>query len=304
MGDAGAGAGEGYESVDAAEGPTTFGSRPFSADELHRIQQGLMKKLPRSCLSERSAGAGGKVSYIEGHRVIDHANQVLGFDGWSSSLLSLTQDYVRARRGDVRPAPLPTDTNARILPFVPQCDVNNERYSLCFTAIVRVQLKDGTFHEDVGCGLSEGQRSRGQALEKAKKVRSGRVRSHAVMGLTDVTLNTGSGHRRHQTGPALLWQLLGQQRVRPQARAERAAAADQRDGRQRDHPRARQLVHPDLHSHRPRGASNRRGGARSCDAGRGAARRQQRRAGRRRRPAARPATATAVPRPQWPGSRP
>lgn len=173
MAEAGAGAAEGYESVDAAEGPTTFGSRPFSADELHRIQQGLMKKLPRSCLSERSAGSGGKVSYIEGHRVIDHANQVLGFDGWSSSLLSLTQDYVRAHGRAPRPTRPTIGTNAHVSPLPAlQCDLKNERYSLCFTAIVRVQLKDGTFHEDVGCGLSEGQRSRGQALEKAKKVRA------------------------------------------------------------------------------------------------------------------------------------
>jgi len=36
------------------------------------------------------------------------------------------------------------------------------------TAVVRVTLKDGTFHEDVGYGTAENPR-RGQAIEKAKK---------------------------------------------------------------------------------------------------------------------------------------
>jgi DNA repair and recombination protein RAD52 len=37
------------------------------------------------------------------------------------------------------------------------------------SAIVRVQLKDGTYHEDVGYGFSENAKAKGAALEKAKK---------------------------------------------------------------------------------------------------------------------------------------
>ena len=37
------------------------------------------------------------------------------------------------------------------------------------SATVRVQLKDGAFHEDVGYGTSEGMRSKALSVEKARK---------------------------------------------------------------------------------------------------------------------------------------
>ena len=37
------------------------------------------------------------------------------------------------------------------------------------SATVRVQLKDGAFHEDVGYGTSEGMKSKALSLEKARK---------------------------------------------------------------------------------------------------------------------------------------
>jgi len=41
-------------------------------------------------------------------------------------------------------------------------------FNCCCTAIVRVELKDGTYHEDVGCGIGDA-RQKGSAVEKAKK---------------------------------------------------------------------------------------------------------------------------------------
>ena len=37
------------------------------------------------------------------------------------------------------------------------------------STFVRVQLKDGTYHEDVGYGVSEGMRSKALSIEKARK---------------------------------------------------------------------------------------------------------------------------------------
>lgn len=37
------------------------------------------------------------------------------------------------------------------------------------SATVRVQLRDGSFHEDIGYGVSEGMRSKGMSIEKARK---------------------------------------------------------------------------------------------------------------------------------------
>jgi hypothetical protein len=47
-------------------------------------------------------------------------------------------------------------------------DFNEEtkRYSVGVTAIVRVTLRDGVHHEDVGYGLLENSRSKGTALDK------------------------------------------------------------------------------------------------------------------------------------------
>ena len=43
------------------------------------------------------------------------------------------------------------------------------RYSACVTATVRVTLRDGTFHEDIGGGPSEGMRSKADSLLKAPR---------------------------------------------------------------------------------------------------------------------------------------
>lgn len=48
-------------------------------------------------------------------------------------------------------------------------ELNGGRVNCGVSAVVRIQLKDGTYHEDVGYGISENQKTKGAALEKAKK---------------------------------------------------------------------------------------------------------------------------------------
>jgi len=38
------------------------------------------------------------------------------------------------------------------------------------SATVRVELKDGVYHEDIGYGVCEGMKSKALSLEKARKV--------------------------------------------------------------------------------------------------------------------------------------
>lgn len=80
---------------------------PFSAQAFHprlgietaqRIAQ-LKAKLDRQLgpeyVSQRPGPGGGpKLTYIEGWKVINVANEVFGFDGWASSITSLTVDFV------------------------------------------------------------------------------------------------------------------------------------------------------------------------------------------------------------------
>ena len=44
-----------------------------------------------------------------------------------------------------------------------------DRFYVGVCSFVRVQLKDGAFHEDVGYGVSEGMRSKALSIEKARK---------------------------------------------------------------------------------------------------------------------------------------
>ena len=49
-------------------------------------------------------------------------------------------------------------------------DHYNSRYYVGISARVRVQLKDGVYHEDIGYGVSEGMKSKALSIEKARKV--------------------------------------------------------------------------------------------------------------------------------------
>lgn len=48
-------------------------------------------------------------------------------------------------------------------------DQVGDKYYVGVSAFVKVQLKNGAFHEDIGYGISEGMKSKGLSLEKARK---------------------------------------------------------------------------------------------------------------------------------------
>ena len=56
------------------------------------------------------------------------------------------------------------------VPFPDFIDQVDEKYYIGVSSTVRVELKDGTFHEDVGYGVCEGMKSKALSLEKARKV--------------------------------------------------------------------------------------------------------------------------------------
>ncbi|XP_066580767.1 DNA repair protein RAD52 homolog isoform X2 [Amia ocellicauda] len=119
-----------------------FGQYRYTAEEYQAIQNALRQKLGPEYISTRQAGGGQKVCYIEGHRVISLANELFGYNGWSHSISQQNVDFV---------------------------DLINGKFYVGVSAFVKVQLKDGSFHEDVGYGVSEGQKSKALSLEKARK---------------------------------------------------------------------------------------------------------------------------------------
>ncbi|KAL4604969.1 hypothetical protein GN956_G25396, partial [Arapaima gigas] len=115
----------------------------YSAEEHRAVQEALRRNLGPEYISTRAAGGGQKVvCYIEGHKVISLANEMFGYNGWSHSISQQTVDFV---------------------------DLINGKFYVGVSAFVKVQLKDGSFHEDVGYGISEGLKSKALSLEKARK---------------------------------------------------------------------------------------------------------------------------------------
>ncbi|CAI5745679.1 unnamed protein product [Peronospora destructor] len=92
------------------------------------------------------SGPGGRnLRYRESCKVIELANRAFGFNGWSCHIVECKEEF-KEKKGD--------------------------RWSIAYSSLVRIELKDGMSHEDVGFGSSDGQRDLGAALEQAKKARS------------------------------------------------------------------------------------------------------------------------------------
>ncbi|NXA67916.1 RAD52 protein, partial [Mohoua ochrocephala] len=138
--------GEGYSSSSSSsntgDSVASFGQYQYTAGEYRAIQHALRQRLGPDYISSRQAGGGQKVCYIEGHKVISLANEMFGFNGWAHSVTQQNVDFV---------------------------DLNNGRFYVGVCAFVKVQLKDGSYHEDVGYGVSEGLKSKALSLEKARK---------------------------------------------------------------------------------------------------------------------------------------
>lgn len=123
--------------------PAGVKKEPFAGDEMSEIQHKLDKQLGPEYVSARPGGGGVKVSYIEGWKAINLANQVFGFNGWNSEVKAVQVDYL--------------DT------------VAGGKFNVGLSVTVRVTLKDGCFHEDIGYGSCDNARSKAMAFEKAKK---------------------------------------------------------------------------------------------------------------------------------------
>ncbi|KAI5809599.1 RAD52 DNA repair protein [Peziza echinospora] len=108
------------------------------------LQGKLDSQLGPEYISSRPGAGGMKVHYLAADKAINLANEVFGFDGWSSTIKEITVDFIDEYK----------DTG---------------KYSLGVSVIMRVTLRDGTFHEDIGYGHIENCKGKAAAYEKAKK---------------------------------------------------------------------------------------------------------------------------------------
>lgn len=124
--------------------PPTPRISEWTAQEIATLSSRLEKQLGPEYISTRPGAGGGKVHYLAAEKVINLANEVFGFNGWSSSIQNVQIDFV--------------DENT-----------TNGKITLGLSTIVRVTLKDGTYHEDIGYGHIENCKGKAAAFEKAKK---------------------------------------------------------------------------------------------------------------------------------------
>ncbi|KAK3365778.1 hypothetical protein B0T24DRAFT_636714 [Lasiosphaeria ovina] len=116
----------------------------YTAQEIATLQSRLQKQLGPEYISSRQGPSGQKVHYITAEKCIALANEVFGFNGWSSSIQNIQVDFV--------------DEHEQTF-----------KISLGLSVVVRVTLRDGTYHEDVGYGHIENCKGKAAAFEKAKK---------------------------------------------------------------------------------------------------------------------------------------
>ncbi|KAF2142620.1 uncharacterized protein K452DRAFT_249472 [Aplosporella prunicola CBS 121167] len=116
----------------------------WSAKQVATLQSRLNKQLGPEFIASRKGAGGRNVSYLPAEKAINLANDVFGFNGWNSSVRDVTVDFVDVSQ-------------------------SSGRISMGISVVIRVTLKDGAFHEDIGYGSIENCPSKAQAFEKAKK---------------------------------------------------------------------------------------------------------------------------------------
>jgi len=119
-----------------------FGTDHFSEEEQAAVQRALQRRLGPNFVSMKPQGGGKYVPYLETGKAVSMANEVFGYNGWSHSVTSQSIDFIDHTRG---------------------------RYWVGVSATVKVTLKDGSYHEDVGYGQAQNIPCKGLALAQARK---------------------------------------------------------------------------------------------------------------------------------------
>lgn len=67
---------------------------------VEQIEKELDEKIPRAVISERDGGGGRRLSYLEGHYVIDRLNKVFGHLNWAKEILDVKEVVNKTGRGE------------------------------------------------------------------------------------------------------------------------------------------------------------------------------------------------------------
>jgi hypothetical protein len=92
---------------------------PFTLEEKKRIGEALTRKLGSDKLAQRQGPGGSKLTYLEGWRSTELANEVFGYNGWRCTILSLRLDSMEVKQ-----------------------DSSAKKYICCYSAVVRVTVSE------------------------------------------------------------------------------------------------------------------------------------------------------------------
>ena len=106
------------------------------------VQAATERYLTGDEISSRAGAGGQSVHYVECWRAIQAANRIFGFNGWSSDIVSLEKEFMGPEK--------------------------DGKWVAMYSAVVRVELKDGTSHTETGSGDAK-DRDRAKAVENARK---------------------------------------------------------------------------------------------------------------------------------------
>ena len=115
-----------------------------------KIGESLSRYLGPEYVSYRVGEGGKKLAYLEGHEIDGLMNEIFGWDGWNHSVLRSELHYA--------------------------LEGNGMKWSVGMSVTVRVTVTTHAggkprevYHEDVGYGMMDNAKSRGQAMEKSHK---------------------------------------------------------------------------------------------------------------------------------------
>lgn len=68
----------------------------YTAEEIATLSSRLEKRLGPEYISTRPGASGQRVSYLAADKCINLANEVFGFNGWSSGIQQIQIDFVES----------------------------------------------------------------------------------------------------------------------------------------------------------------------------------------------------------------
>ncbi|KAI5959329.1 RAD59 [Candida theae] len=157
-----------------------------------------LEQLQYSRDSKNMGGLNWSFNKFSGHILYELANEVFGFNGWSTSIEECVMSDVNVVNDEGVPAtghlsneaaPISSNVSATTLsstPTAPNSEETKQRYSAKCICVVRLTLSDGTCTDGVGEGSASNIPHKYMCYSKCKKEAVTDGMKNAIIGLRDL----------------------------------------------------------------------------------------------------------------------